>query len=70
MNGHVEIEVKDDGAGISQANLDRIFEPFYTKKPDGTGLGLYISKQLIEKNGAKIRAVPSPGQGATFRITF
>ena len=64
------IEVSDTGGGISQENLDRIFEPYFTTKPDGTGLGLAVTYRLVEAHGGDIRVENSEGQGATFRVTL
>jgi signal transduction histidine kinase len=52
--GTVKIVITDSGKGISQENLSRIFEPYFTTKPSGTGLGLSIAKKLIELHGGKI----------------
>ncbi len=66
----VIIEFSDTGEGISQENLDRIFEPYFTTKSDGTGLGLTITYRLVEAHGGDIRIESSEGQGATFRVTL
>ena len=49
---------------------DQIFEPFYTTKSGGTGLGLYISREICESNQARLSYQPTPGGGSCFRITF
>lgn len=64
------LEVLDQGHGVDPANLDKIFEPFYTDKHGGTGLGLYISRELCELNRATLGAQPRPGGGSVFRIVF
>ncbi len=66
----VGIEVSDTGPGISKEALTRIFEPFYTTKTSGTGLGLYVVKQLVEKNSGRIDVQSEPGVGTVFFITF
>lgn len=67
----VKIEVSDTGPGISKENLTRVFEPFFTTKgPKGSGLGLYITKQLVERNGGKISVKSKPGEGTSFRLEF
>lgn len=60
------IKIRDTGPGLSQDQLNRIFEPFYTTKSSGTGLGLYVVKQLVEKNGGRIEAQSRQGIGTTF----
>ena len=54
--GTVEIEVADTGVGLSDELLARLFQPFVTRRPDGTGLGLWISRGLVERYGGDIRA--------------
>ncbi len=74
--GHLEpsgrpfIEVADRGPGIDPQNVEKIFEPFYTGQPGGTGLGLYISRELAERNGATLRYYPRLGGGSAFRVVF
>lgn len=67
---HVQIEIRDNGCGIEQARLDKIFEPFYTTKPlgEGIGLGLYICHNLLAGIGGKLEIESQPGVGSTFRI--
>jgi signal transduction histidine kinase len=64
----VDIAVSDTGRGISQENARRLFQPFFTTKPKGTGLGLATSKQLIEQHGGSISVAPNPGGGTIFRV--
>jgi signal transduction histidine kinase len=70
----VEISVSDDGPGIPTEQLDRIFERFtrgdagLTQRVGGTGLGLAVSKSLVELHGGRITAESTPGRGATFRV--
>jgi two-component system, NtrC family, sensor histidine kinase PilS len=63
----VELHVTDDGPGIPQAERGKVFEPFFTTHSTGTGLGLYIAKELCEANGATLELLDSP-TGAHFRI--
>jgi signal transduction histidine kinase len=62
----VEIAVSDTGPGIAEEVGRRLFEQFFTTKPQGTGLGLYISRQIIEEHGGALRWSSTPGAGATF----
>lgn len=64
------LDVIDNGTGIDPELVHQIFDPFFTTSPSGTGLGLYISKEMIESNRAKIRFIPLPKGGSCFRITF
>jgi two-component system sensor histidine kinase PilS (NtrC family) len=67
-SGFCVITVADNGPGISKIQLSKIFEPFYTTRKEGSGLGLYIAKQLCEANQAEITVDSEPGQGAFFHI--
>ena len=69
-SGRPYLEVADRGPGIKPDKVEQIFEPFYTSQPGGTGLGLYISRELAERNGATLRYAPRPGGGSAFRIVF
>ena len=64
------LEVHDDGPGIAIERLNNIFEPFFTTESKGTGLGLYISRELCESNQARLDYKPSEYGGSCFRITF
>ncbi len=68
----VVIVVKDTGIGISPEHLSKIFLPFFTTKSyeEGTGIGLSISKEIIERHDGKITVESEPGKGTTFRITL
>lgn len=69
---HIIITVSDDGPGIADANIARVFDPFYTTKPvgKGTGLGLSICYGIINKIGGDINVHSTKGEGATFEIRF
>jgi two-component system sensor histidine kinase PilS (NtrC family) len=69
-SGRPYLEVADRGPGIKPDKVEQIFEPFYTSQPGGTGLGLYISRELAERNGAALRYQPRVGGGSVFRIVF
>jgi len=64
------IEIRDNGIGIPKENLDRLFEPFFTSKPTGTGLGLTNSQNIILSHGGSIRVKSEEGRGTNFLITF
>jgi signal transduction histidine kinase len=68
--GEVEVAVTDSGAGISEDELPRLFEPFFTTKPTGMGMGLAISRSIIEGLGGRIWAENRPCGGACFRFTL
>ena len=74
--GRAMLDVQDDGPGIPEENQAKLFEPFFTTATEGTGLGLYIAKELCEANGALLEYHGKEGQagkvqaGACFRITF
>lgn len=62
------IEVSDDGRGISEENLKRIFNPFFTTTPGGTGLGLPAVRRIVRLHGGRVEAESEPGHGSTFRL--
>ena len=67
-SGFCIITIADNGPGISKMQLDKIFEPFYSTRKDGSGLGLYIARQLCEANQAELTVDSELGQGAFFHI--
>jgi two-component system sensor kinase FixL len=66
----VEISVADTGTGISEEIGSRLFQPFVTTKQAGMGVGLSISKRIIEAHGGEMWAEPNPGGGTVFRFTL
>lgn len=68
--GHVLFRVRDSGPGMSAEQINRLFEPFYTTKPNGTGLGMAISYGIIERHGGTIDVSSEPGQGTTFVVAL
>ena len=70
MNGKVEIKVADNGNGIPQKILDKIFQPFFTTKPtgQGTGLGLSLSYDIVKAHGGEIKVETKEGEGSEFII--
>jgi PAS domain S-box-containing protein len=64
------IRVRDRGVGLGEADTDRLFEAFYTTKPNGMGMGLAISRSIIEAHGGRMWAAPNAGPGASFGFTL
>ncbi len=62
------IHIKDEGCGIKPENLSRIFDPFYTTRREGTGLGLSVSQSLLSQTGGEIKVTSELGKGSTFSI--
>jgi C4-dicarboxylate-specific signal transduction histidine kinase len=62
----VVITVQDLGVGVVPENMDRLFDAFYTTKPEGMGMGLRISRSIVEAYGGRLRAAPNAGPGMTF----
>jgi len=62
------VEVSDDGRGISEEDLKRVFNPFFTTRPGGTGLGLPAVRRIARAHGGRVEVRSSPGKGSTFRI--
>jgi C4-dicarboxylate-specific signal transduction histidine kinase len=66
----VFVEVRDSGSGLDPGNLNRLFESFYTTKPHGMGMGLSISRSIVEAHGGRLWATPNEPHGAVFRFTL
>jgi C4-dicarboxylate-specific signal transduction histidine kinase len=66
----VLIAVQDSGTGIDSQNLDKIFDTFYTTKPQGMGMGLAVSRSIVENHGGRLWATVNPDKGATFQFTL
>ena len=64
----IVISVEDDGRGIAPDDQPRLFQPYFTTKPQGTGLGLFVSRQIVEEMGGALQFESTPGQGTTFRV--
>ncbi len=68
-DGHaIVLSVEDDGRGIALDDRDRLFQPYFTTKPSGTGLGLFVSRQIVEEMGGTLSFRSEPGRGATFLV--
>jgi PAS domain S-box-containing protein len=67
--GMLEVSVTDSGTGLSPEAAQRVFEPFFTTKANGMGMGLPVSRTIIEAHGGKLWVESAPGRGATFRFT-
>jgi signal transduction histidine kinase len=67
-NGYVRLEVRDTGIGMTQGQLDNMFEPLFTTKARGIGLGLAVSRSLVQANGGEISAVSEQGKGSAISI--
>jgi len=64
----VQIEVQDSGKGLDAQQASRIFDSFFTTKPDGIGMGLSISRSIVEAHGGRLQAIPGSSQGAVFQV--
>ena len=68
LDGAVEIDVIDRGPGIEPKHLENIFNPFFTTKATGVGLGLAIVSKIVDEHGGKIAVESEPGEGSVFRV--
>jgi signal transduction histidine kinase len=68
--GHVQLDVVDDGPGVPEDVRDRIFGPFFTTKPKGSGLGLSIVRKIVDAHDGRIDVTPGPHGGTCFRVTL
>ena len=69
-DGHILVSVSDTGVGLPPGNRDELFNAFFTTKPDGTGMGLAISRSIVESHGGRLWAEANQGRGATFHFTL
>ena len=70
LDDAVELSVEDQGIGFGEGNMDRLFEPFYTTKPDGTGMGLAINRTIVHRHGGRIWATRNAVRGMTFHFSL
>jgi hypothetical protein len=66
----VRLTVQDTGVGITPQDMERLFEAFYTTKRDGMGMGLSVSRSIIESHSGRLWATPNDGPGATFSFSI
>jgi len=69
-SGQLLISVMDTGVGVPSEKIEQIFNAFSTSKPQGTGMGLAISRSIIESHGGRLWATPNAGTGTTFHFTL
>jgi signal transduction histidine kinase len=70
QNEHLLVSVSDTGVGLPEQQADQIFDSFFTTKPDGTGMGLRISRSIVESHGGRLWAADKSSQGASFCFTL
>ena len=70
QDGQVLISISDTGVGLPEEKADQIFSAFFTTKPQGSGMGLAISRSIVESHGGRLWATPNDGRGATFHFTL
>src|SRR4029078_3474149 len=69
-DSNILVELQDSGTGIAPEKLESVFDPFITNKRDGLGIGLAISRTIVERHSGKVWAANNPDRGATFSITL
>ena len=69
-NNRVAVRLQDNGPGISATEAHRLFKPFYTAKPGGTGLGLALVHRIVEAHGGEVEVEGRPGIGAAFTVSL
>ncbi|HEU5464890.1 MAG TPA: ATP-binding protein, partial [Candidatus Binatia bacterium] len=65
---YVQVEIRDSGIGIPQENLEHIFDPFFTSKDEGSGLGLAVSHQIVQEHGGFVTVESTVGKGTSFFV--
>jgi len=70
QDGQFQFSVSDTGVGLPMEKMDQIFSPFFTTKPQGSGMGLAISRSIVESHGGQLWATANDGRGATFHFTL
>jgi signal transduction histidine kinase len=69
-DGQILLSVSDLGVGLPAEKIDQVFDAFFTTKTQGTGMGLSISRRIIESHGGRLWACANTGRGATFQFTI
>jgi signal transduction histidine kinase len=64
----ISVQISDTGRGIGEADVARIFEPFFSTRTKGTGLGLWVTQDIVRHHGGRIEVSSAHGQGTTFNI--
>ncbi|MBV8416145.1 MAG: hypothetical protein JO251_13125, partial [Verrucomicrobia bacterium] len=67
---HILVSVADSGSGLNLNNLERLFDAFYTTKPEGLGMGLSISRSIVKAHGGRLWAMTNVPKGALFQFTL
>jgi signal transduction histidine kinase len=70
QDGQLQFSVSDTGVGLPAEKMDQIFSAFFTTKPQGSGMGLAISRSIVESHGGRLWAAANDGRGATFHFTL
>ena len=70
QDGQLQFSVSDTGVGLPAEKMDQIFSAFFTTKPQGSGMGLAISRSIVESHGGRLWAAGNDGRGATFHFTL
>jgi signal transduction histidine kinase len=69
-SGGVTVSVADTGKGVESQEIDQIFEPLFTTKPDGMGMGLFICRSIVESHGGNLSVFPNSPEGTVFQIAL
>ena len=70
QDGQLQFSASDTGVGLPTKEMDQIFSAFFTTKPQGSGMGLAISRSIVESHGGRLWATANDGRGATFHFTL
>jgi C4-dicarboxylate-specific signal transduction histidine kinase len=70
LDGSVQISIRDNGSGINDEQAKKLFEPFFSTKAEGMGLGLAVSQAIVEAHAGRLWAEPNPDRGATFYLSL